>query len=278
MDYNTALNRKIKNYLKGNSSVMLQTATTLSIAVGIVSLFFVNFTWPLFLLFVFMYFMVMGFGVSITYHRTLTHKSLTMHPVVLYLGKFFASMAGTGSPIGWVMTHRQHHRYADTAKDPHPPHKVPKTLLGQYPRVETLGMRQYAESWFNRFLHRYYFALFYLYGLVWLTVGYLTMGTADLFFYGFLYPALASVIASNALNRFGHIKTSIGYRSHETNDNSENYPILGFLVWGEGWHNNHHKYPGSATFGNKWYEFDFSFFVIRILEKLNLVKNVRLPG
>jgi stearoyl-CoA desaturase (delta-9 desaturase) len=278
MKHKTTLKRKLTNYFKGNNESMLQIATLVAMSLGAISLFFVSFSWPLFFTFVGMYFVVMGFGVSITYHRTLTHKALTMHPIVLNMGKFFASMAGTGSPIMWVLTHRQHHRYADMENDPHPPHKVPKTLLGQYPKVQTLGIRQYAESKFNRIMHRYYFLIFYSYGALWLGISLLTLGTSDLFFYAFLYPALASVIFSNALNRFGHTKNKAGYRNHSTNDRSENFPILAFLVWGEGWHNNHHKYPGSATFGNKWWEFDISFAFIRFLEKLGLVKNVRLPS
>lgn len=278
MDHKVTFKRTIINYFKGNNSNTLQIATLIAIGLGAISPLFVSFSWPLFFTFIVMYFLVMGFGVSITYHRTLTHRALTMNPVVLYLGKFFASMAGTGSPIMWVMTHRQHHRYADTENDPHPPHKVPKTLLGQYPKVETIGIRQYAESKFNRIMHRYYFLIFYTYGLLWLAAGLLTMGTVDLFFYGYLYPALASVIFSNALNRFGHTKTEASYRNHNTNDHSENFPILALFVWGEGWHNNHHKYPGSATFGNKWWEFDISFAFIKLLETMRLVKNVRLPG
>src|SRR5690606_30852349 len=69
-----------------------------------------------------------------------------------------------------------------------------------------------------------------------------------------------------------------GYRSYEVRDESRNNPIIAMLSLGEGWHNNHHAFPTSARHGMAWYEFDPSYMVILVLEKLGLAWNVRRPA
>lgn len=209
-------------------------------------------------------------GISITYHRTLTHKSLIMNSKLQNFGAFIASMAGTGSPIMWVMTHRMHHRYSDQDLDPHPPSKVWKTFFGNYSKVDVRGMRDVARNPFFRFLHKYYFAVVATYAAaIYLVFGF------EMFFYIFVYVTLANIAISNALNWFGHKQGRIGYRNFNLKDTSSNNPIMAALAFGEGWHNNHHRYPGSANFGVKKYEFDFSFLIIKLLERLKLVSNIR---
>jgi stearoyl-CoA desaturase (delta-9 desaturase) len=91
----------------------------------------------------------------------------------------------------------------------------------------------------------------------------------------FIYVTLANIAISNALNWFGHSVGRVGYRNYDLRDSSANNPIMAALSFGEGWHNNHHRWPGSANFGVKKNEFDISYQVIKILEKLNIVRNVR---
>lgn len=267
-----ALKKRIINLFKGNNSITLQIFTLTIIALGLTAPFFTTFSWSLFAVFILTYMLAMSFGISVTYHRCLTHKALVMNPILATLGKFFGSMSGTGSPIMWVMTHRMHHVHADKDRDPHPPARVPKTLLGQYPKVDLIGIGEIARNDVNRFLHKYYFLIFTVYGLIWFSFG------IDLFYYGFVFPVLGSVLSSNALNWFGHTKSFLGYRNYNTKDESRNHPVMALLVVGEGWHNNHHRFPGSAKFGTKFWEFDISYTLIQIFKLFGLVKQVRLPG
>jgi stearoyl-CoA desaturase (Delta-9 desaturase) len=79
----------------------------------------------------------------------------------------------------------------------------------------------------------------------------------------------------SAINSFMHL---VGTRRFEVaHDNSRNSPLLGILIWGEGWHNNHHAFPNSAAFGLSWHEIDPGYWLIRGLEMLGLAWDVRRP-
>lgn len=217
-----------------------------------------------------MYFCLICLGVSITYHRSLTHKAVKLHPWLEKLFVTFACLAGTGSPIMWVMTHRQHHRFSDKSGDPHPPMSVWKTFFGAYPRVSARGIRDVARTAYYAWWHRYYFAILGVVGAALATI------SVDVLFYLFALPIFMSIAASNLLNWYGHTKSISSYRNYnEVLDNSQNNPIFGILIFGEGWHNNHHKHPGSSRFGLGKYEFDLSFGVIKLLEILGLATGVK---
>ena len=220
----------------------------------------------------FMYFLMICCGVSITYHRALTHKALLMPKWLERTFATFACMAGTGSPIMWVMTHRQHHRYADKDGDPHPPSAVYKTVFGVYPRV-TGHIRDIVADKYYRIWHRNYFGIL----TAWAAALYLIFGFDTLYFIVVL-PVTASVLVSNALNWFGHKQSKVSYRNYELSDHSQNNWIMALLAFGEGWHNNHHRHPGSAKFGIYNKELDLSFLVIKGLEKLGLVYKIRYPN
>jgi hypothetical protein len=176
------------------------------------------------------------------------------------VGKFFGSMSGTGSPIMWVMTHRMHHRHSDKPLDPHPPGRVGITVFGKYPKVDLIGIGPIARDNVNRYIHKYYFLILALYGLCWYLAG------IELFYYAFVFPVLGSIFASNAVNWYGHTRSIFGYRNYETKDKSANHAIAGLLVLGEGWHNNHHRYPKSYTTQQKWWEFDISGLIIKLIK------------
>ena len=256
----------LKHIFNAKNLKLLQITTITAFAVGFVSLFYIEFDWKLFILSVFLYYLIFGFGVSNTLHRSITHRSIEFHPWIETFGKFMAMMGGTGSVISWVMTHRAHHKHSDTELDPHPPHKISKTLMGQYPKVAVRGLRRYADSAFNRFTHRYYFMILFIYACCWAALG------IEFFFYGFLYPALLTIMASNLVNKYSHSDFPLNYRKFETKDTSQNSPVVALLTWGEGWHNTHHRYPGRARFAMTPWEIDLSFYSVILLEKLGLAK------
>jgi len=259
----------IKHLVKGNNPFTLLGFNLVLFGALLLSPLYATFSLPWLAASVFTYFCLICLGISTTYHRALTHKAVTFHPWVEKLFVTFACLAGTGSPIMWVMTHRQHHRFADLPGDPHPPGLVWKTFFGVYPRVSTQGIRDIARTRYYAWWHRYYFAILGAYGLV------LALLSLNAFVYVYALPIFVSITVSNALNWFGHKKSVVSYRNFALRDDSQNNPIMGYLVFGEGWHNNHHRYPGSARFGLRSGELDVSYLVIQLLEKIGLATAVK---
>jgi len=259
----------MKNLFNANKLKNLQILTISAYLVTIVSLPFIQFSWSMIALTTFMYFLIFGFGVSMTFHRSITHRGLEMNPVLEMIGKFFASIGGTGSPISWVLIHRAHHKYSDTDRDPHSAKDVLKYVIGKYPTVSARGMRKLAQSKFNKFIHRHYYLVIFAYGAVWAVLG------ADYFCYGFVYPMVLNMVAGHLVNWYTHSNYVLNYRLHETKDTSQNNILIGLATWGEGFHNTHHKYPGRANFSMRLWEIDVTYWFIKILEKSSLVK-VRL--
>ena len=255
----------MKNIFNANKLKNLQILTISAYIVTIVSLLVVQFSWSMFALTVFMYFLIFGFGVSMTFHRSITHRALDMHPVLEMIGKFFASIGGTGSPISWVLIHKAHHKYSDTDRDPHSAKDVLKYLIGKYPTVSAKGMRKLAQSKFNKIMHRHYYLIILTYGAVWATLGF------EYFCYGFIYPMVLTMVAGHLVNWYTHSDYVLNYRLHETKDTSQNNAIIGLLTWGEGFHNTHHRYAGRPNFGMRWWELDATFLFAQLLQKLKLV-------
>jgi stearoyl-CoA desaturase (delta-9 desaturase) len=256
----------MKNIFNVNRLKNLQILTVSAYLATIISLPIIHFSWAMMSLTVLMYFLIFGLGVSLTFHRSITHRSIDMHPILELIGKFFASMGGTGSPISWVLVHKAHHRYSDTDKDPHSARDVLKYLVGKYPTVSTQGMRKIAQSKFNKFMHKRYYLIILVYSAVWASLG------LDFFFYGFVYPMVLTMIAGHLVNWYTHSNYILNYRLHNTKDTSQNNIVIGILTWGEGFHNTHHRYAGRASFSMHWWELDITFIVAKCLEKLKLIK------
>jgi fatty-acid desaturase len=126
------------------------------------------------------------------------------------------------------------------------------------------------DPW-HRFCHRYYWGIHLMYAST------LFLIDPKAVIYAHLLPACFLWQAGSGLNTMGHL---FGYRNYKTRDHSRNNFLLAFLMWGEGWHNNHHAYPRRKYFGLKWYEFDLSGCFIFIIESasagVTTLKNSRL--
>ncbi len=223
-------------------------------------------------------------GITIGYHRLLSHRTFSCSKPVEYFWVLAGFLAFEGSPIWWSTMHRAHHRHVDTALDPHSPRYGMKNahigwlMLKEYPAhidPKTQSKDLLADPLY-RFLdqggnlergHMIGFACCFAYRLVLFAL------------FGWV-PALASLLAGIAvlqiplmLNVFCHIP-KLGYKNYPGVDDSVNVWFVGLLALGEGWHNNHHAYPGSARTGMRFFEFDLSWLVICAMEKLHLVYRV----
>lgn len=205
------------------------------------------------------YFFYGCLGITVTYHRFLAHKSFKMAKGLEYVFAFLGHLAGTGSAVAWVATHLDHHKFSDTSGDPHSPKDgALKMWLLKYnepkmPRNKTVI--RLATNPFYRVLHEYYLLLH----IVWSAIVYALFDMPGLIF-GHWVPVAFSFLASGAANFFGH---KLGTKRYETVDDSRNNFLLALISWGEGWHNNHHRFPGRPNLGEKWWELDVSWLVIK---------------
>ena len=199
-------------------------------------------------------------GVTVTYHRLLSHRSFVAPMWFEYFGTLCATWGIVGSSLGWCSNHLQHHRYSDKPNDPHSPHQMPWWKVQWFSMFSEQLMiaPSLARSKFHMLVHKHYFHI--LFGIV------LVLALIDPFaiVYSLLFPSMVLWNAGSLINNVTHL---VGYRPYETSDKSTNNIILGYLVFGEGWHNHHHKYPRSYRFCEKWWEFDPGFYIIKLVKK-----------
>lgn len=221
-------------------------------------------------------YVLVALGITIGFHRMLTHRSFEAHPVVRFIFLALGSMALQGSALDWASVHIKHHAVSDEEGDPHSPvHGFLHAHIGWL----FSGLRadpQVYGKWLLKdgmvmFVSRTWF--------VWVALGFVIpflLGGWT----GLLWGGLVRVFLLNhvtwSVNSVCH---TFGQRMFETTDRSRNQWLVGLLAMGEGWHNNHHAFPRSAFHGLRWWQFDLSSYVIWTLEKIGLAWNVwRVPA
>jgi len=209
------------------------------------------------------YFVTGCFGMTMTYHRLLSHKSWNAPSWFEKFGTLCGTYGLVGSSIGWVAIHREHHHHTDKEQDPHSPkHKGFASVqwLSMFEKPNPKYALHLIKSPFHLNLHKYYFVIHAAIFVV------LALINPMLLLSLYLAPAAILWNAGSLINTLTHM---VGYRNYETRDDSTNILFLGYLMWGEGWHNNHHNQPTNSTFGEKWWEFDMGDKFIKLIGKSN---------
>ena len=202
-----------------------------------------------------------GTAITVTYHRLLSHKAWNAPRWWVVVGTMLCTYIGVGSSVGWVATHRQHHRYTDHPGDPHSPNVHPWWRVQWFSMFEPVNIKYAVDllrDKFHLFIHQQYFPIHVWIGVVLFIIDPFAV------VYAYLVPMALIWNAGSAINTLNH---KLGYRNQETRDNSTCNFITGYLVFGEGWHNNHHADPASDNFKRKWWEFDLGHQLIRLLRK-----------
>ena len=216
-----------------------------------------------------MYFLSGCLGIVVTFHRFLTHGTFFMPKWLEYTFTILGAAGGTGSSVGWVALHHDHHMHSDQPGDPHSPQISGwRVLFPNYEfNLDKWTVRYFIIDKFHKNLHDYYH--------IWLVLWALALFAIDIKvgLFAFIVPVAAQVWSSVITNYVTH---SWGYRNFETKDHSTNNPWVSFFNWGEGWHNNHHRNPGRSTYRVKWWEFDISGAVIMIIKMCFEQKRVRV--
>jgi stearoyl-CoA desaturase (delta-9 desaturase) len=186
-------------------------------------------------------------------------------------------------PLWWAAHHRRHHRHSDEAPDAHSPEvdgfwwsHVGWLLARENYGTRLEEVRDLARFPELRFLDRFdalvplaSIPAFYALGalLARLAPGLGTSGP-QMLVWGFVVSTLVLYHCTFAINSIAH---RFGSRPYATRDQSRNNAWLALLTLGEGWHNNHHRYPGAARQGFRWWELDLSWYGLRVLAALGLV-------
>lgn len=231
-------------------------------------------------------------GITVGFHRLLTHRSFQSARPIEYLFAVLGSMAVQGPVISWVADHRKHHAHTDKDGDPHSPHVghgegMRGVLAGLWHAhsgwlMSTQGRadwKRYAPDLYEdrgmRTISRQFVPLVILSLALPALAGYLVSGTVAGAATGLLWGGLVRIFFVHhitwSVNSVCHF---LGSRRFETDDRSTNVFWLALPSLGESWHHNHHAFPRSAVHGLKRWELDPSALIIAAMEKLGLARNV----
>ncbi len=214
---------------------------------------------------------LVALGVTVGFHRMLTHRSFRPHPVVKLVLLILGSMSLEGPALEWAATHIKHHAQADREGDPHSPVEGFFHAHIGWLFDEKIDPNVYCRHLLKDPIVVFVSRTFFLWSLV---IPFALGGWTGLLWGGLVRIFLTHHVTWS-VNSVCH---TFGKREFETNDQSRNEWMVGLLAFGEGWHNNHHAFPRSAFHGLHWWQFDFSGYLIWTLERLRLAHDVyRIP-
>jgi len=234
-------------------------------------------------------FLVRMWAMEAVNHRYFAHRSYATSRLFQFLLALLASQAACRGPLWWAYVHRRHHRSADTIEDPHSPvtHSflyayflwltVPENRCTDLSHVEDFS--KYPElCWLNK--HSDDIAFGAGAALIACAGHFGVFGSSidgwSALLWGVFTPAVLVLHCTGLLSTMCHLRTLPGgYRRFDTNDQSVNRPILALLTLGAGYHNNHHRFPAFARTSFSWYELDLCFQILRVLQAIGLVWDVR---
>jgi stearoyl-CoA desaturase (Delta-9 desaturase) len=237
---------------------------------------------------------VTGLGITVGYHRLFTHRTFTASALTRTALAIAGSMAGQGGVVSWVAIHRRHHECSDREGDPHSPN-----LSGDGLRGVLRGLVHSHFLWMRR--HEYpniaHYApdllrdrrivavgrRYYTWVLVGLALPAVIGGLVHLSWTGavsgLLWGGLVRIfVLEHIIWAINSVLHRWGTKPYDSRENSRNGGVFALLTFGESWHNNHHAFPESPTFGLQWYRLDPGFWLIRSLQAVGLARDLKTPS
>ncbi len=227
---------------------------------------------------------IRAFAITAFYHRYFSHRTFRTSRFLQFLYAVLGASAVQRGPLWWAAHHRLHHRNSDGPKDVHSPHQhgfwwshmgwitapanFPTRLdavpdLVRYPELRLLDR-------FDLVVPAFLATGLFLLGAVLEGAGVNTSG-AQLLVWGFFISTVALFHGTSTINSLAH---QMGRRRYATRDDSRNSLLLALLTMGEGWHNNHHRYPAATRQGFFWWEIDMTYYLLVVMSWLGLVRNL----
>ena len=227
------------------------------------------------------------FALTGFYHRYFSHRAFQTSRAVQFTFALIGASCVQRGPLWWAAYHRHHHRVTDTPADPHSPgvhgflwshvgwFLTPRNFRTDLARVPDLA--KYPEL---RWLDRFDIAIPLLLAIGMYALGALLqhvapqLGTSgwQMLVWGFFVSTIVLFHATVTINSLAH---RYGRRRYETKDDSRNNVWLALLTFGEGWHNNHHFFPGSSRQGFRWWEVDLTWYGLKLMAMLGLVRGLK---
>ena len=227
------------------------------------------------------------FAITGFYHRYFSHKAFKTSRALQFAFGVLGAASVQRGPLWWAAHHRHHHRHADTPLDPHSPREhgfwwshVGWFLTPAGFRTDEAAVRDLAKFPELRLLDRFDLLVPVVLALSTFALGALLERTApqlgtnawQMLVWGFFVSTIVLFHATVTINSLAH---RFGKRRFDTADDSRNNFLLALLTFGEGWHNNHHHFPGSARQGFAWYEIDLTYYLLRLMAALGLVWDLK---
>lgn len=243
-------------------------------------------SWTAALICVFLY-VIRMFAITGAYHRYFSHRTYQTSRFFQFVLGVLGSSSAQKGPIWWASHHRHHHQYSDTEHDVHSPRidglwwaHVGWVLSTQFIDTRKELVKDLLKFPELRLIDKYHLTapILLAVGLYFLGVfleanfpGLHTSGS-QLLVWGFCISTTLLYHGTFFINSLTHL---IGSRRFKTTDDSRNSLILALVTLGEGWHNNHHRYPGSEKQGMYWWEIDISHYILKVLSWFGIVWGLR---
>jgi len=227
------------------------------------------------------------FSIGAFYHRYFSHKTYKTNRIWQFIFAVLGATSVQRGPIWWSAHHRSHHLCSDQPKDVHSPvqHSFFMSHMGWFLTKGNFNYdKQRVQDWLKFpeiiFLDRFDIlvpvilaSLIFLTGhLLYLYAPSLHTSGFQLLIWGFFISTVVAFHVTVSINSLGH---RFGKRPYDTEDNSRNNWLLALLTFGEGWHNNHHRYPATAQQGFQWWQFDLTFYMLRVMERIGVISELR---
>lgn len=251
-------------------------------------IFWAGFSWVALAALVISY-AVRMFGITAGFHRYFSHRSYKTSRWFQFILAWVATSSVQKGPLWWAAHHRHHHKHSDTEKDIHSPVKrsfwwshVGWILSNRFKKTNSELVKDLTKYPELRFLNNYHLIPpivlaggTYIFGE---GLNYLfpALGTSgfQMLVYGFIISTVLLYHGTFTVNSLAHV---FGRQRFKTKDESRNNWFISLITLGEGWHNNHHRFPSSERQGFYWWEFDPSHYILKIFSWFHIVWDLRTP-
>jgi len=277
-EYNKNLDKI--NWVSGLPFVLLHLACVL--------VFWAGFSWVALAALVLSY-VIRMFGITAGFHRYFSHRTFKTSRPFQFILAWLGTASAQKGPLWWAAHHRHHHKHSDTEKDVHSPVKrsfwwshVGWILSDRFKATNFDMVKDLKKFPELKLLNKFHLLPPLQYAIGTFVLGTLldyyfpSLGTSgfQLLVYGFIISTVLLYHGTFTVNSLAHV---FGKRRFETNDDSRNNWFISLITLGEGWHNNHHRFPSSERQGFYWWEFDVSHYLLKALSWMRVVWDLRVP-
>jgi len=268
------------NWVSGSGFILIHVACIL--------VFWAGFSWSALIALLITY-AVRMFGITAGYHRYFSHRTFKTSRFFQFVLAWLGASSAQKGPLWWAANHRHHHKYSDQEEDIHSPRQsgfwwshVGWILSDVYKDTNLKYVKDLAKFPELKFLNRFHLIPPVVMGVSMFFIGWglqiyfpsLNTSGFQMLVWGFIVSTVMVYHGTFLVNSLTHV---FGKKRFETDDDSRNSFWIALITLGEGWHNNHHRFPSSERQGFYWWELDISHYILRILSWMRIVWDLRTP-